>query len=78
MSGYAKPILAVQGRLDPDVTLLDKPFTERELLDKVSTVLSATSNTVEALALADHEHAGARHASSHLPTDLADNPPRSP
>jgi hypothetical protein len=41
MSGYAQPVLASQGRLDPDVTLLDKPFTERDLLDKVSSVLSA-------------------------------------
>jgi two-component system cell cycle sensor histidine kinase/response regulator CckA len=40
MSGYAQPILASQGRLDPNVTLLDKPFTERELLDKVHTVLT--------------------------------------
>jgi PAS domain S-box-containing protein len=40
MSGYAQPILASQGRLDPDVTLLDKPFTERELLAKVGAVLT--------------------------------------
>jgi two-component system cell cycle sensor histidine kinase/response regulator CckA len=40
MSGYAQPILASQGRLDPNVTLLDKPFTERELLDKVHAVLT--------------------------------------
>jgi CheY-like chemotaxis protein len=40
MSGYAQPILASEGRLDPNVELLDKPFTERELLDKVHTVLT--------------------------------------
>jgi PAS domain S-box-containing protein len=40
MSGYAQPVLASQGRLEPNVTLLDKPFTERELLDKVHTVLT--------------------------------------
>ena len=40
MSGYAQPFLASQGRLDPGVTLLDKPFTERELLDKVDAVLA--------------------------------------
>ena len=40
MSGYAQPILASQGRLGLDVTLLDKPFTERELLDKVHTALT--------------------------------------
>jgi PAS domain S-box-containing protein len=41
MSGYAQPILASEGRLDPDVLLLDKPFTERELLDKVSAAVAA-------------------------------------
>jgi PAS domain S-box-containing protein len=40
MSGYAQPILASQGRLDPNVALLDKPFTERDLLDKVHSVLA--------------------------------------
>jgi two-component system, cell cycle sensor histidine kinase and response regulator CckA len=40
MSGYAQPVLSSQGRLDPDVTLLDKPFTERELLAKVNAVLA--------------------------------------
>jgi two-component system cell cycle sensor histidine kinase/response regulator CckA len=41
MSGYVQPFLAAQGRLDPGVTLLDKPFTERELLDKVNSVLTS-------------------------------------
>jgi CheY-like chemotaxis protein len=40
MSGYAQPVLASQGRLEPNVELLDKPFTERELLDKVHAVLT--------------------------------------
>jgi PAS domain S-box-containing protein len=40
MSGYAQPVLASEGRLDPNVELLDKPFTERELLDKVHAVLA--------------------------------------
>jgi PAS domain S-box-containing protein len=40
MSGYAQPVLATEGRLDPNVELLDKPFTERGLLDKVHTVLA--------------------------------------
>jgi PAS domain S-box-containing protein len=46
MSGYAQPVLASQGRLDPRVTLLDKPFTERELLDKVHTVLAVRSAAI--------------------------------
>jgi CheY-like chemotaxis protein len=41
MSGYAQPVLASEGRLDPDVALLDKPFTERELLDKVRATVCA-------------------------------------
>ena len=41
MSGYAQPVLASEGRLDPDVLLLDKPFTERELLDKVHATVAA-------------------------------------
>jgi CheY-like chemotaxis protein len=45
MSGYAQPFLASQGRLDPGVTLLDKPFTERELLEKVNAVLADQSVT---------------------------------
>jgi two-component system cell cycle sensor histidine kinase/response regulator CckA len=40
MSGYAQPILASQGRLDPHVALLDKPFTETELLTKVGAALA--------------------------------------
>ncbi|MFI6077357.1 PAS domain S-box protein [Actinoplanes sp. NPDC051343] len=39
MSGYAKPVLASQGSLEPGVTLLEKPFSEADLLDKVTEVL---------------------------------------
>lgn len=35
MSGYALPVLASQGSLDPGVTLVDKPFSEASLLKKV-------------------------------------------
>jgi DNA-binding NtrC family response regulator len=35
MSGYAQPVLASQGTLDPDVTLLEKPFTKPQLLNAV-------------------------------------------
>jgi PAS domain S-box-containing protein len=47
MSGYAQPVLTTEGRLDPDVALLDKPFTERELLDKISATLAAQSVTAK-------------------------------
>ncbi len=35
MSGYAQPVLASQGTLDPGVILIEKPFTEADLLDRV-------------------------------------------
>jgi two-component system cell cycle sensor histidine kinase/response regulator CckA len=41
MSGYAQPILASQGRLDPGVSLLEKPFSEATLLVKAGEVLAA-------------------------------------
>jgi CheY-like chemotaxis protein len=34
MSGYAQPVLAGQGTLDPGVMFLEKPFSERALLEK--------------------------------------------
>jgi CheY-like chemotaxis protein len=35
MSGYAQPVLAAQGTLDPGVALLEKPFTAADLLSAV-------------------------------------------
>ena len=35
MSGYAQPVLASQGTLDPGVALLEKPFTAEDLLTAV-------------------------------------------
>ena len=40
MSGYARPVLASQGRLDPGVALVEKPFSEAELLAKAGQVLN--------------------------------------
>jgi signal transduction histidine kinase/CheY-like chemotaxis protein len=40
MSGYAQPVLASQGRLQPGVVLLDKPFSEAELISKAGQVLN--------------------------------------
>jgi PAS domain S-box-containing protein len=39
MSGYARPGLTSDGTLEPGVVLLEKPFTETALLDKVREVL---------------------------------------
>ena len=40
MSGYARPVLASQGRLDPNVALVEKPFSEADLLAKAGQVLN--------------------------------------
>jgi PAS domain S-box-containing protein len=39
MSGYAQPVLASQGRLEPGVALVDKPFSEADLIAKAALVL---------------------------------------
>jgi PAS domain S-box-containing protein len=41
MSGYAQPILATQGTLAPGLTLVEKPFSELDLLQWVREVLDA-------------------------------------
>jgi CheY-like chemotaxis protein len=41
MSGYAQPVLASQGTLDPGVVLLEKPFTAGDLLRAVRNRLDA-------------------------------------
>jgi signal transduction histidine kinase/CheY-like chemotaxis protein len=40
MSGYARRVLASQGRLEPNVALIEKPFSEAELLKQVGLVLN--------------------------------------
>ena len=40
MSGYARPVLASQGRLDPGVALVEKPFSEADLLAVAGQVLN--------------------------------------
>jgi nitrogen-specific signal transduction histidine kinase len=39
MSGYARPALDMQGTLDPDVTLVEKPFSKTQLLAAVQQCL---------------------------------------
>lgn len=41
MSGYGQPALASQGTLDPGVSLVEKPFSEMSLLEKVREVLES-------------------------------------
>lgn len=45
MSGYAQPVLASQGTLDPGVVLVEKPFSETTLLHRVREVLETTAGT---------------------------------
>jgi signal transduction histidine kinase/CheY-like chemotaxis protein len=40
MSGYARPVLASQGRLEPGVALVGKPFSEADLLAVAGQVLN--------------------------------------
>jgi signal transduction histidine kinase/CheY-like chemotaxis protein len=40
MSGYARPVLASQGRLEPGVALVEKPFSEADLMAKAAQVLN--------------------------------------
>jgi len=40
MSGYGRPVLASQGRLDPGVALVEKPFSEADLLAVAGRVLN--------------------------------------
>jgi CheY-like chemotaxis protein len=44
MSGYAQPILASHGTLDPGVMLIEKPFGKTELLAAVRQQLDATAD----------------------------------
>jgi PAS domain S-box-containing protein len=46
MSGYAPPILASKGALDPGMFLVEKPFSESSLLTKVREVLDTSATTV--------------------------------
>ena len=43
MSGYARPVLASQGTLDPDVTLVEKPFSRNQLLDAIQQCLDLSA-----------------------------------
>jgi two-component system cell cycle sensor histidine kinase/response regulator CckA len=40
MSGYARRVLTSQGMLEPNVALVEKPFTEAELMGMTAQVLN--------------------------------------
>jgi hypothetical protein len=39
MSGYARPVLSSHGTLDPGIRLIEKPFTEPDLVGPVRELL---------------------------------------
>ncbi len=47
MSGYAQPVLTSQGRIDPDVALVEKPFSEADLLAKAGEVLNSRAGRLK-------------------------------
>ncbi|WP_327004516.1 response regulator [Dactylosporangium sp. NBC_01737] len=49
MSGYAGPVLTENGTLPDGVTIVEKPFTSRELLDRVYTILHTATRTRDAV-----------------------------
>jgi PAS domain S-box-containing protein len=47
MSGYAEPVLTENGTLPDGVSLVEKPFTSRELLDRIHAVLHPAGTPAE-------------------------------
>ena len=45
MSGYAEPVLTDNGTLPDGVMMIEKPFTSRELLNRVRDVLGDRAAT---------------------------------
>jgi PAS domain S-box-containing protein len=45
-SGYTEDVMVHQGRLDPDVALLPKPYTGRQLIDRIHAVLGGDGTGV--------------------------------
>ncbi len=56
MSGYAEPVLTENGTLPAGVTIVEKPFTSRELLDRVGKFLHPTGIDAATAAAASRQH----------------------
>jgi CheY-like chemotaxis protein len=52
-TGYTRDAIVHQGRLDPDVHLLNKPFTQRDLALKLRELLDAAETRDERFASRD-------------------------
>ena len=55
MSGYARPVLASQGRLDPGVALVEKPFSETDLLRTAGQLLNGHFSGFSTIEAPDHD-----------------------
>ncbi len=55
MSGYARPVLASQGRLDPGVALVEKPFSETDLLRTAGQLLNGHFSGFKTVEAPDHD-----------------------
>jgi PAS domain S-box-containing protein len=58
MSGYAEPVLTENGTLPEGVTIVEKPFTSRELLDRVARFLHPGGPHSAAPTARQHHHTG--------------------
>ena len=63
MSGYAQPVLASEGKLEPDVALIEKPFTASAIIEKAGHVLN---NHAEKLHTPDPSTLATAESGKHL------------
>jgi PAS domain S-box-containing protein len=49
MSGYAEPVLTENGTLPDGVTIVEKPFTSHELLDRIRSILNPAAGATQPL-----------------------------
>jgi CheY-like chemotaxis protein len=62
MSGYAQPVLAEHGTLQAGVTIIEKPFARRELLDRIRDVLHRPAGDRRDVTNGRHPSAPQHHA----------------
>ena len=56
MSGYSENLVSHQGILDADVALIEKPFAEESLLQRIRTILDDGSSTKIGAARTSESH----------------------
>jgi two-component system cell cycle sensor histidine kinase/response regulator CckA len=70
MSGYAQPVLASQGRLDPGIVLIEKPFSATSLIEAAGRVLNGHFDGFRTISTGD-----ATSSDRGIPSDSIDPPP---